>query len=269
MVALRLESWVYLVTARESYVRNLVTCAQMAGVDVDKIAAIPVAVAKSVLEDDEKELGSVVIDIGENFTHLVVYSKGKLERVASLPMGGYNIIRGISRAFQTSLEDARVLKDNYWDLMDGYGVNEERIDVPLRGDRGVTPFPVAEVETVLAKELEALFGRVNSFLVNNRCKDLIEAGVVLTGGNAKIDMIVDVAERILEMDVRVGRPLFEVDSKLAGTIKTPLYATAAGLLCYGRDSCGFPEGDALKLKGRSVVKDRELSVGVKVAGFLI
>ena len=270
MVALRLESWVYLVTAKASYVKNLITCAKMAGVEVEKIAAIPVAVARSVLEDDERELGSVVIDVGESFTHLVIYRRGKLEMVASLGVGGYDVLRGLSRAFQTTLEGARTLKDNYWELMEGYGAQEDRVEVPLRGERGVSSIPVREVELALEKELEALFAKVNSFLVNNRCKDAIEAGAVITGGNAKIEMITQIASRMLEMDVRVGRPLFRVDTKLAGTIKSPLYATAAGLLCYsrGKGSSTGTKGDVLKLS-RKVGKEGELPMGVRVAGFLI
>ena len=268
MVALRLESWVYLITARSSYVKNLITCAHMAGVEVDKIAAIPVALAKAVLVEDEKELGSVVIDIGENFTHIVIYNKGKLERVASLSVGGYNIIKGISQTLRTSLEDARVLKDNYWEMMEGYGIAEDRVEVPLRGDRGTSTFSVSEIEAVLRKEFETIFSKVNSFLVNNRCKDAIDTGAVITGGNAKIEMVAEVARSMLEMDVRVGMPRFQVDSKLVGTIKSPLYATAAGLLCYGSDTCGVTKGEVLKLKGRTG-REEELPMGVKVAGFLI
>ncbi len=270
MVALRLESWVYLVTAKASYVKNLVTCARMAGIEVEKIAAVPVAAARSVLEEDERELGSVVIDIGESFTHLAIYRGGKLELVASLSVGGYDILKGLSRAFQTSLEDARVLKDSYWELIEGYGARDETVGVPLRGDRGVMSVHVSEVESAIEKEFEGLFAKVNSFLVNNRCKDALEAGAVITGGNAKIEMVGKVAARALEMEVRVGKPLFSVDSKLAGTIKSPLYAAAAGLLCYsrGKGFCGVGRGDVVKVRGR-VSKEEELPMGVKVAGFLI
>ncbi len=269
MVALRLESWVYLVTAKASYVRNLLICAKRAGIEVESIAAIPVAVARSVLMDDEKEMGSVVIDIGENFTNLVVFRRGKLEMVTSLPRGGYDVLKGLSQVFQTSLSDARTLKDNYWELTEGYGAQEERLEVPLRGERGFASVPVREVESVLEKELEGLFDKVNSFLVNSRCKEGIEAGAVVTGGNAKIEMITQVAERILEMDVRVGKPLFDVDSKLAVTIKSPLYATAAGLLCFsqGKGSCGS-RGEVLRTR-RGAVREGELPMGVRVAGFLI
>lgn len=233
MTGVRLVTNVHIVTADIGAVHNLVTCCNKAGLEVADLVLESIASAKSVLTQDEMDLGVVLVDIGGGTTDIAVFYEGTIRHTCELGLGGHNLTNDLSVGLRTPLAEAERLKEDYGSALSSVIKPNHVVDVPSVGDREPRRVTQKVLVDIIEARMVEILEMVNRELLASGQKNRINAGIVLTGGTALLVNLVDLAEQIFDMPVRVGYP-----SGIGGRvdeIHTPRCTTGVGLVLYGRD----------------------------------
>jgi len=250
MVGQKLEADVHLVTASISATQNIVTAVNRAGVHVTDTVLEPLASADACLTDDERELGCCLLDIGGGTTDLVVFTGGVVRYTAAIPVGGDHFTNDLAVGLRTPLPEAERVKRECtvaWRPLLREDVAIEIATVGDRPPRTIFARMLCEIVEPRAQELLAL---VREELQRAGLESQIPAGLVLTGGAAKLAGLAELAENFFELPARVAVP--RGLEGMTEEVTQPEYATAIGLLLYGirarRLAAQRPTGLAAKLK---------------------
>jgi cell division protein FtsA len=233
MTGVRLVTNVHIVTADIGAVHNLVTCCNKAGLEVADMVLESIASAKAVLTQDEMDLGVVLVDIGGGTTDIAVFYEGTIRHTCELGLGGHNLTNDLSVGLRTPLAEAERLKEDYGSALSAVIKSNHVVDVPSVGDREPRRVTQKVLVDIIEARMVEILEMVNRELVVSGQKNRINAGIVLTGGTSLLVNLVDLAEQIFDMPVRVGYP-----SGIGGRVNdvyTPRCTTGVGLVLYGRD----------------------------------
>lgn len=238
MSGVRLEAKVHMVTGAASSAHNIIKCANRTGLAVKELVLQPLASSASTLHDDEKELGVVLVDIGGGTTDIAVMKGGSVRYTAVLALGGDHITSDIAVGLRTSLGQAEELKIQHGSALTAPGEQEKTIEVTALG--GGIPRRVSRpfLCQIIQSRVEEIFMLVHNEIQKSGYCEFMTPGVVLTGGTSLLDGITACAERILDLPVRVGIP--NTVGGLSEIVKSPIYATAVGLILYGRSRASSP-----------------------------
>ena len=236
MSGIRLEAKVHMVTSSVSAEQNIVKCIRKCGLDVDDIVLEQLASCSSVLTDDEKDLGVCLIDIGGGTTDLAIFSEGAIKHTAVIPIAGDQVTNDIAVALRTPTKNAEDIKRRYACALTQLADAGQMIDVPSIGDREPRKISAQNLAEIVEPRYEELMLLVQAELRRSGYEDLIAAGMVITGGSSQVKGLVELAEEIFHMPVRMGVPLHV--SGLMDVVQAPIYSTAVGLLLYGKDHNG-------------------------------
>jgi cell division protein FtsA len=231
MSGVRLEAKVHLVTCAVNAAQNIEKCVQQCQLEVDDIILEQLASAYAVLTDDEKELGVCVVDIGGGTTDIAIFTGGSIRHTAVIPIAGDQVTNDIAMALRTPTQNAEEIKIKYACALTQLAGAEETIKVPSVGDRPPRDLSRQALAEVVEPRYEELFTLVQSELRRSGYEDVIAAGIVLTGGTSKMEGVVDLAEEIFHMPVRLASP--NNVTGLSDVVNNPMYATGVGLLVYG------------------------------------
>lgn len=231
MSGVRLEAEVHIITAATTSIQNMIKAVGKAGFQHRDVVFNPLASADSVLARDERELGVALIDIGGGTTDIVVYLEGGVAFSSVLPVGSIHITNDISIGLRTSIESAEMIKKKYGcadlSLVDA----SELVDVPSVGGRAPRRLFRQELTQIIQPRVSEIMEMVDHELMKSGKKDMLAAGIVLTGGGSMLEGCVEAAERVFNMPVRIGIPVDIVGLK--DVVATPQYANGVGLLKYG------------------------------------
>jgi cell division protein FtsA len=222
-------------------VKNIVKCVERCDLKVDQLIFSALASSYAVLTEDEKELGVCVVDIGSGTMDIAVYTGGALRHTSVVPFAGTSVTRDIATVFGTPLNDAEAVKVRYGCALGNMVSRDDTIEVPSVGGRPSRSLQRQTLAEVIEPRYSELFGMIKAKL-DELTEDLqaqgtklqLGAGVVLTGGAAQIEGVVECAEKILQCQVRVGSA-----NNVAGLteyVQAPTYSTAVGLLHYGMEN---------------------------------
>ncbi len=234
MSGVRLEGKIHLVTGSSSSSQNLIKCLQRCALDVDTLVLQQLASALAVLTEDEKELGVCLVDAGSGTTSVAIYTDGALQHTAVVPIAGDQVTNDIAVALRTPVQHAENVKVQSTAALRRLVQDDEEVEVPSVGDRPPRMIPRGQLAEVAESRYEELFRLVRAELRRSGLEELVAAGVVLTGGAAKMEGVVPLAEEVFEMPVRLGTA-----RHIAGSpdfLDDPAHAAAAGLLLYGREA---------------------------------
>ena len=231
MIGVRLEARVHVITGAQSAAQNMSKCVSRAGLKVDDLIPSQLASAQSVLTQDERDLGVCLVDIGAGTTDIAVYTQGAMRHTASLGIAGDQVTNDIAFAFRTPTPFAEEIKVKYACALARLARPEETIEVAMVGDRAPRRLQRQLLADVVQKRYEEIFEMVQAELRRSGLEELVAAGIVLTGGGAKMEGIVELAEELFHMPVRVGVPQYV--SGLGDVINNPVHATGVGLLLAG------------------------------------
>jgi cell division protein FtsA len=231
MSGVRLEAKVHLVTCAVNAVQNIEKCIRRCGLEVDDIILEQLASSYSVLTDDEKELGVCLVDIGGGTTDIAVFTEGSIKHTAVIPIAGDQVTNDIAMALRTPTPFAEEIKIKYACALTQLARADEIIKVPGVGERISRELSRQALAEVVEPRYDELFTLIQAELRRSGFEDLVAAGIVLTGGTARIEGAVELAEEIFHMPVRVGAPANV--KGLGDIVKNPIYATGVGLLQYG------------------------------------
>lgn len=230
MSGVRLEAKVHMVTGSVSAAQNNIKCVRHAGLDVNDVVLSSLASSFSVLTEDEKDLGVVMIDIGGGTTDIAVFTDGAIRHSSVLPIGGNQVSNDIAHALRTPLQYAEAVKLQYGVALAKLASPDETLEVQSVGDRPGKRLAVQTLATVIESRYEELFNLIRQDLVNAGFGDSLAAGIVLTGGAAKLPGVVQLAQEVFRMPARLGGP--QAIEGMHEVISDPVYSTCAGLLLY-------------------------------------
>ena len=241
MSGVRLEAKVHLVTGAVSAAQNIIKCVRRCGLEVDDIILEQLASSYSVLTDDEKELGVCLVDIGGGTTDIAVFTDGAIRHTAVIPIAGDQVTNDIAVALRTPTQSAEEIKIRYACALRQLANPDEEIEVPSVGDRSPRRLARQTLAEVVEPRYEELMSLIQAELRRSGFEELIAAGVVLTGGSSKMEGVVDLAEEVFHMPVRLGLPQYI--SGLVDVVRNPIHATGVGLLLYGKQSLSSGQVD--------------------------
>lgn len=234
MAGVRLEARVHLVTCAESAAQNIAKCIRRCGLEVDDIILEQIASSEAVLTEDEKELGVCLVDIGGGTTDIGVFKDGTIRHSAVIPIAGDQVTNDIAVGLRTPTQYAEEIKVKYACALAQLAGHNETIKVPAIGDRPPQQLSRQTLAEVVQPRYEELLSLVQSEVARSGFDDMLAGGVVLTGGSAKMEGLVELAEEVFRKPVRLGVPQFV--SGLADVVRNPIYATSVGLLLFGHSS---------------------------------
>jgi len=231
MSGVRLEAKVHLVTGAVGAAQNIIKCVRRCGLEVDDIILEQLASSYSVLTEDEKELGVCLVDIGGGTTDIAVFSEGAIKHTAVIPIAGDQVTNDIAVALRTPTQYADEIKIKYACALRQLANADETIEVPSVGDRPPRKLSRQTLAEVVEPRYDELLSLVQAELRKSGFEDIIAAGIVMTGGSSKMDGVIDLAEEIFHMPVRLGSPQYV--SGLSDVVSNPIHATGVGLLLFG------------------------------------
>ncbi len=253
MSGVRLEAEVHIITAASTSIQNMIKSIGKAGFQHRDIVFNPLASADAVIGRDERELGVAIVDIGGGTTDVVVFMEGGVAYSTVLPVGSIHITNDISIGLRTSLESAEMIKKKFGCADIGLVDASEMIDVPSVGGRAPRRLFRQELTQIIQPRVNEIMEMVDHELVKSGKKEMLAAGLVLTGGGSMIDGCIEAAERVFNMPVRIGVPTDIVGLK--DVVATPQYANGVGLLKYGIKMSKF-RGQGRFTKSKPGIIDR-------------
>ncbi len=230
MSGLRLEVEIHIVTGAVSAVQNILKCIHRCGLEVNDMILQPLASSKAVLAEDEKELGVCLVDIGGGTTDVAIFTNGAIRHTAVIPIAGDQITNDIAMALRTPTKDAEDIKIKYGCALRQLATDAP-IEVPGVGERSARMLSRQTLAEVIEPRVEELYSLVQTELRRSGLEDLLSSGIVITGGSAALQGMVELGEEIFHLPVRLGLP--RNIGGLSAVVKTPRYATGVGLLLYG------------------------------------
>lgn len=236
MFAGQMQVDINLVTGDLGALRNMATCVERSHLDISTLCVGSYAAGLSSLVDDEIDLGCTVIDIGGGVTSFAVFHSGYMIHCDALPIGGRHITNDIAKGLTTSKDAAERLKILYGSAIAAQTDENELIDVPRLGEdsRGIpNHVPRTFLIGIMQPRVEEIFEIVRAKLYDCGLGNVIGRRVVLTGGSSLIPGVRDLAQHVLDKQVRLGKPI-----RLTGlpdAMSGPAFSTVAGLLTYAAE----------------------------------
>jgi len=232
MHGVRLEAKVHIVTGSISASQNIYKCVESCGLKVDKLILQHLASSYAVLMPDERDLGVCMVDIGGGTSDIAVFKGGTIRHTAVLPIAGNQVTNDVSVAFRTPAAHAEELKVHYGVALPEFAPGNEEIEVKGVGDQPPRRLARLTLTEVIKPRYEELFRFIRKELQRSDWYEAVAGGVVLTGGASQMPGVAELAEQVFELPVRVGVP-HNIEG-LKDVTRNPAYATAVGLLLYGR-----------------------------------
>lgn len=231
MSGVRLEAEVHIITASASAVRNIGKAIARAGCRVDGFVAEPMSSAWSVLEEDERRLGVVLLDIGAGTTDVVVYFDNSVHHTAVITMGGAQITNDIAIGLRTPLDAAEEIKISEGCAMASLVEQDEAIEIPGVGGRAARTVSRHVLAAIIEPRVEEILTLSRAEIERLQGIEILAAGIVVTGGTAALRGVAEMAEQVFEMPVRTGIPLGV--GGMSDLAADPRYATCIGLARFG------------------------------------
>ncbi len=231
MSGVRLEAKVHLVTCAETAAQNIEKCVRRCGLEVDAIVLEQLASSYSVITDDERDLGVCMVDIGGGTSDIAIFTEGSIRHTGVIPIAGDQVTSDIAMALRTPTQHAEEIKIRYACALAQLTGPDETIKVPSVGDRPPRDLSRQSLAEVVEPRYDELFTLIQGEIRRSGFEEVIPAGVVLTGGTSKMEGVVELAEEIVHLPVRVGAPQYT--RGMHDIIRNPIYATAVGLLLSG------------------------------------
>jgi cell division protein FtsA len=231
MNGVRLEVKVHIVTGAVSAAQNIIKCVRRCGLEVIDLVLQPLASSYAVLNEDEKELGVCLVDIGGGTTDIAVFTHGAIRHTAVIPIAGDQITNDIAMALRTPPKDADELKLRHGCALRQLAEARDMIEVPGLGDRPPRMLSRQTLAEVIEPRVEELYTLVQAELRRSGFEELLSSGIVITGGSSAMQGMVELGEEVFHMPVRMGAPQYS--GGLSELVTSPRYATAVGLLLMG------------------------------------
>ena len=221
---------VHLITSLINVEKDIETCFNKLGIGIKKFVLEPLASSYSVLDENEKELGVALIDIGGGTTDILVHYDGGIMHSAAIPLAGKNLTFDIAHRFKTTMEQAENLKKRYGTSKAALATKEKIIIKGVKGRESVEINQKDLAEVIELRMIEILTKSLEQIKKSNVAHKL-NFGVVITGGGSQLKSLIDLSQEIFNMPVKIGFPEI-IDGEVSQYKNNPRYATAFGIVQY-------------------------------------
>jgi len=231
MSGVRMEAKVHLVTGAQTAAQNIIKCIEKCNLEVEELVLEQLASSYSVLTQDEMELGVCIVDMGGGTSDIAVWAQGGVQFTSNIPVAGDQVTNDIAHALRTPTKEAEEIKMKYACALTDLAREEETIKVPTVGDREPRDLSRLTLAEVVEPRYEELFVLIKQELKRAGYDENLPGGIVLTGGTSKMEGVVELAESVFHLPVRIGSP-----SGLSGMtdlMDNPTYSTGVGLIKFG------------------------------------
>ncbi len=256
MSGLRMEALVNIITGNNFSIENIFKCVEKSGLTVRDVVLEPIASSIAVLDEEEKEIGVAIVDIGAGTTDIAVFENGILRFTSIFAIAGKKVTDDIQKGLRIVQKEAeRVKKENGHTYRQGIMRDEVFM---IRGVGGRNPMEVSKsvLCSIIQPRMEEIFEMALSEIKKSGFSNNLGAGVVLTGGTSLLRGAEDLALEVFGMPVKMGSPTGISYSGLAPEVENPIYSTAVGLTLYGLNSPYSKKSDNVSISNGEVTKDR-------------
>lgn len=256
MTGIRLEVDTHIIYGLTTHLKNVTKAVYRTGIEIDDLVLSILATGSIVTTTKQKDLGVVVVNIGGTTTSLVVYEEGEVLHIATIPIGSEHITNDIAIGLRTSIDIAELVKIHYGDAQAKHVTKKEKIDLTTVGSETAEEVSRHFVAQIIEARVTELLEKINEELIFIHRKGMLPAGVVFTGGGAKLEGLIDCAKDVLELPASLGYPLDVVS--VSDKVHDLSFSTAIGLVYWGAQI------DVPK-KGVGVDSSSILRVGQKIS----
>jgi len=239
MSGVRLEAEVHIITGAVTSAQNIVKSVNRAGLQVDDIILQPLASSEAVLTSEERDLGVTMVDIGGGTTDIATFLEGGIWHTAVLGIGGNHLTSDVAIGLRTPAAEAEKIKIKHGCALTAMVRGDETIEVPSVGGRPPRVLSRQILSEIIEPRAEEIFGLVAREIKRTGYEEQVASGVVITGGSAILQGMIEVAERVLDLPVRRGAPINL--GGLADIVNNPMYSTGVGLILYALKTQGERE----------------------------
>jgi cell division protein FtsA len=232
MTGMRLETEMYLVTIGSSPAINLRKSVERAGYKVRELILEPLASALATLTEDEKELGTALVEMGAGTTDIAIFHEGKIRHIATIPYGGNNVTNDIVHGLGVTQADAERLKENYGSAYEPLVDKSEIIQLPSTVAQGDRQIPSDLLAHIIHQRMDEIFHLVDSEIERAGYATKLSGGIVLAGGGAAMNGITELGRVVFRTGVRIGVPRERL-AGLTDAVEAPRFSTVVGLAEYG------------------------------------
>ena len=236
MSGVRLEAEVHIITGAVTSAKNICRAIQRVGLKVYDLVLEPLASAQAVLDDDERALGVVLLDIGGGTTDVAVFHEGSIRHTAIIPYGGASVTSDIAIGLRTPIDKAEAIKLQFGSALASLVPSEQMLAVAGVGGRTDREISRHVLASMIEPRMEEIFALANKEVRKNHFAELLGGGVVLTGGTSLLPGIAELAEQVFEMPVRLGTP--RGVGGLAENVADPRFSTGVGLVLHAAAQAG-------------------------------
>jgi cell division protein FtsA len=230
MSGVRLEAEVHIITGAVTSAKNICRAIQRAGLKVDDLVLEPLASSHAVLGPDERDLGVVLLDLGGGTTDVAVFFDGSIRHTAIIPFGGANVTNDLAIGLRTPIDKAEQIKIEHGCALAAAVSADEKVLVSGVGGRADREISRHVLASMIEPRMEEILQLANKEVKKNHFAELLGGGVVLTGGTSLMPGVVELAEQVFEMPVRLGAP--SGLKGLAAKVSDPRYSTGVGLVMH-------------------------------------
>lgn len=231
MAGVRLEAKIHIVTGAVTSAHNIVKCCNRSGLDVCDIVLESLASGEAVLTNEEKELGTALMDLGGGTTDLAIFSDKNIRHTFVLALGGNNLTNDIAIGLRAPHAEAEKIKTRYGTCLASGVSGDDMIEVPGMGGREARRLPRQILGEILEPRMEEIFTLAKREVYRAGLENSFPSGLVLTGGTSLLEGTPEIAEAVFNLQTRLGKP--QGITGLVDVVNNPMYATGVGLVLYG------------------------------------
>ncbi len=230
MLGNKIEANFHVIIGQTSAAKNIVKCIQSAGLEMDYMILEPIASAQAVLDEEEKDAGVVLVDIGGGTTDIAIFKDKKIQHTAVIPFGGNIITEDICTGCSIIKHYAEEVKVKFGSALASENRDDEVVSIP--GIRGREPKEISfkNLAHIIQARLEEIFELVNYEIQKAKSENQLIAGIVLTGGGALMKHIQQLAEFKTGLEVRIGYPNEHLNKNTMKEMSSPMYFTGIGIV---------------------------------------
>jgi cell division protein FtsA len=233
MLGVRLDADFHVITAETNAIQRINKCILRAGLEIENLILEPLASSISVLSDEEKEAGVVLVDIGGGTTDVAIFHDSIIRHTAVIPFGGNIITADIKEGCNVMQNQAEQLKTKFGKAIVEEASSNEIISIPGLRNRPPKEISVKNLANIINARMEEIIEMVHAEIYHSGYGDKLAGGIVITGGGSQLQFVGQLFEYMIGMDARIGFPNEHLGKSKMEIIKSPMYATGVGLVLTG------------------------------------
>jgi cell division protein FtsA len=233
MSGVRLEADFHVITAQTSAINNINKCVRRGGLEIEDLILEPLSSSLAVLSEEEKEAGVCLIDIGGGTTDVAIFYDNIIRHTAVIPFGGNILTTDIQHGLQVMSKQAEQLKTRFGKAISEEASPNEIVSIPGIRNRTAKEISVKNLANIIQARMEEIIEMVHTEIINSGFENRLAGGIVITGGGSQLSNLKQLVEYMTGMDTRVGYPNEHLGKSKIEAVKSPMYATAVGLVLSG------------------------------------